>query len=69
MILIAALILIVLGFIVYDAYVWHRMMDESESRIMNLLNKAIENVNIWVAAMLTGLWSWGDSSDDDEINE
>lgn len=60
----------VLAYLVYEYIVIKRILDDSDNRIMAMLNKAIDNVNAFFIGIFVGLWNWGDSDDnDDEIND
>jgi type IV secretory pathway VirB3-like protein len=54
--------------IVYEFFAVNRMLDESESRIIRMLNKAIDNVNVFFVGLFTGLWGSSDH-DDDELTD
>jgi hypothetical protein len=69
-ILVAIIIVLAIGCLVYEMYMYNRVMDESENRIISMLNKVIDNVNLFFVGMWLNLWNWGDShDDDDEIND
>ena len=69
MILIAVIIVVALGCLAYEMWMYNRVMDDSESRIMTMLNKVIDNVNLFFIGIWLNLWNWHDNNDDDEINE
>lgn len=57
--------LIVMAVIVYEFIMVNRMLDESENRIVQMLNKAIDNVNVFFIGLFTGLWNSNDNEDDE----
>lgn len=60
--------LIVMAVIVYEFVMVNRMLDESENRIVQMLNKAIDNVNVFFIGLFTGLWNSSDN-DEDELTD
>ena len=69
MILVAVIIVVALGCLAYEMWMYNRVMDDSESRIMTMLNKVIDNVNLFFIGIWLNLWNWHDNNDDDDTNE
>jgi len=61
-------VLIIVAVIVYEFLVINKLMNESENRIMKILDKAIDNVNIFIIGVWASLWSSNDN-DDDELTD
>ena len=61
-------VLIIVAVIVYEFLVINKLMNESENRIMKMLDKAIDNVNIFIIGVWASLWSSNDN-DDDELTD
>lgn len=67
MIYIAIATVLIICYLVYDYYISMRSLKASESRIMSILNKAIDNVGFFFATIFSTLWSSNDH--DDELHE
>jgi len=61
-------VLIIVAVIVYEFLVINKLMNESENRIMKILDKAIDNVNIFIIGVWASLWSSNDN-DDNELTD
>jgi len=61
--------LVVFGlYMVYEFMMLNRLMNESENRILKMLDKAVDNVNIFFIGLWASLWS-SDDHDDDELTD
>ena len=61
--------LVVFGlYIAYEFMVLNRLMDESENRIIKMLDKAVDNVNIFFIGLWASFWS-SDDHDEDELTD
>lgn len=67
MIYIGIATVLIICYLVYDYYIAMRSLKASESRIMSILNKAMDNVSIFFVTIFSALWSSNDHND--EVHE